>query len=90
MINFINTYSIPCIIVVTSLILIILIMIFISFIYYTKRKFDAIEKYNELMVDKLNSYKENQDQINKNIEDIGASSKKIKNLILKIIGHINK
>lgn len=90
MINFINAYSIPCIIIVTSLILIILVMIFISFIYYTKRKFDAIEKYNELMVDKLNSYKENQDKINKNIEDIGISSKKIKNLILKIIGHINK
>lgn len=63
------------------------LVFFISFVYYTKRKFDSIDKYNKLVVDKLNSYKENQDQINKNIEKTGISSKKI---ISKIIKYINK
>lgn len=89
MINFINTHSILCIIISTSLIFIILVMLFISFMYYTKRKFDAIEKYNKLMVDKLNSYKENKNQIIKNIEDAGISSKIVQKIFLHIIKFIN-
>lgn len=78
------------IIVALLLVLLISIMIFISFIYHTKRKFDSIEKYNKLVVHKLNSYKENQDQINKNMKDIGASSEKTVKIIFKIIDYINK
>ena len=63
-----------CVIVISSLILIIVIIVTKEIRYHTKRKFDSIEEYNKLVVDKLNSYKENQEQYNKNIDDINIKN----------------
>lgn len=59
-------------------IVIIILLIVIAVIYSKKRKYDSIDKYNELVADKLNTYKENQEQYNKNMEDSGIESKKDK------------
>lgn len=52
------------------------IMTFILIRYYIKRKFDSIDKYNELVSNKpnINTYKDNQNQFKKNIEDSGIST----------------
>lgn len=84
------TFLIIVITLLFILLLISMIMLFISYIYHTKRKFDSIEKYNKLVADKLKTYKENQDQISKNIEDTGASAEKTVKRILKIFEYINK
>lgn len=53
--------------------------------YHTKRKFDSINEYNKLVSDKLDSYKENLKQYDKNIEDAGIKNKREKGIIAKII-----
>lgn len=66
------------------LIFLVLLLISIVVMYYIKRKFDSIDKYNDKVVDKLKTYKENQIQYKQNLKDIGLSNKEIK-IIEKII-----
>ena len=70
-------------------ILIIAILGFVAFMYYIKRKFDSIDEYNKLVSDKLNSYKENQKQYNKNQTDSGIKSKRQKGITSKIVKIVN-
>lgn len=60
-------------------------LLFVALMYYIKRKFDSIDKYNENLADKLNSYKENKEQYNKNMKAIGVKSQNTKNFISNII-----
>lgn len=71
---------------------ILAILIFIAIMYYIKRKFDAIDKYNDKISDKLKTYKENQTQYEENLKDIGLSDKEIKifSKILKFLYYRNK
>lgn len=73
----IDQYTLICIIVVV-------IMIFISFLYYTKRKFDSINEYNKIVSDKLETYKENVNTFNQNLKDSGIKSKERKQIIQMI------
>lgn len=61
------------------------VLLFVALMYYIKRKFDSIDKYNENLADELNSYKENKEQYNKNMEVTGAKSQNTKNFISNII-----
>ncbi|MCH5344493.1 MAG: hypothetical protein J1E64_10665 [Acetatifactor sp.] len=72
---------------VNTLIAIIVISItfLVLFKYYIKRKYDSINEYNKLVADKLSTYKENQEQYKKNLEDLGIESKKQEKKIFKII-----
>lgn len=74
-----------CVIVISSLILIIVTIVAREIRYHTKRKFDSIEEYNKLVVDKLNSYKENQKQYYKNVDDINIKNNNNDGIITKII-----
>ncbi|MCM1232999.1 MAG: hypothetical protein NC489_22980 [Ruminococcus flavefaciens] len=71
--------------IISIIILLISIMIFISFIYYTKRKFDSINQYNKIVLNKLNSYKKNQKEYKKNIKNSGIKNEYVKNFILNVI-----
>lgn len=62
-----------------------IVLLFIAFIYYTKRKFDSINEYNKLVSDELNSYKENRKQYDKNLEESGIKTEKENGIIYKII-----
>ncbi len=77
------------IIAIATLFLIIAIIFFVAFIYHTKRKFDSINEYNKLVLDKLNSYKENQGQYKNNLEESGIKIKKEKGIISKMNKIIN-
>ena len=66
-------------------ILTLIVLLFIAFIYYTKRKFNSINEYNKLVSDELNSYKENRKQYDKNLEESGIKTEKENGIIYKII-----
>ena len=66
-------------------ILMIVVILCSSFLYYTKRRFDSIDKYNKLVSDKLNTYKENQEQYNENLSDLGIKAENKINFLAKII-----
>jgi len=69
-----------------------IVLSFIVIMYYIKRKFDSIDKYNEKILDKLKTYKENQIQYKRRIKDICLSNEEIKifNKILKFLSNRNK
>lgn len=71
---------------------ILIILVFIAIMYYIKRKYDAIDKYNDKVSDKLRTYKESQIQYKKNLKDIGLSDKEIKKIskILKFLNNKNE
>lgn len=71
---------------------VLIILIFIAIMYYIKRKYDSIDKYNDKVSDKLKTYKENQTQYKENLKDIGLSDKEIKTIskILKFLNNKNK
>ena len=61
------------------------IMTFILAMYYIKRKFDTISEYIKLVAEKLETYKENQKQYKKVLDDLDLSTKDQNNFISKII-----
>lgn len=69
-----------------------IVLLFIIVMYYIKRKYDSIDKYNDKISDKLKTYKESQTQYKENLKDIGLSDKEIKNIskILKFLNNKNK
>lgn len=71
---------------------ILIILIFIAIMYYIKRKYDSIDKYNDKVSDKFKTYKENQTQYQENLKDIGLSDKEIKTIskILKFLKNKNR
>lgn len=71
---------------------ILIILMFIVIMYYIKRKYDSIDKYNDKVSDKLKTYKESQTQYKENLKDIGLSDKEIKTIskILKFLNNKNK
>lgn len=66
-------------------IVVIILLIVIAVIYSIKRKYDSINEYNKLVVNKLNTYKENQEKYNKNLKDSGVESKNKQKLFSRII-----
>ena len=71
---------------------ILVILIFIASMYYIKRKFDAIDKYNDKISDKLKTYKESQSGYMENLKEIGLSDKEIEvfDTIFKSLNSRNK
>lgn len=67
---------------------VLIVLIFIAIMYYIKRKYDSIDKYNDKISDKLKTYKEIQAQYKENLKDIGLSNKEIK-IISKILRFLN-
>lgn len=67
---------------------VLIILIFIAIMYYIKRKYDTIDKYNDKVSDKLKTYKESQAQYKENLKDIGLSDKEMK-VIKKILKFLN-
>lgn len=61
------------------------LLLFIAFIYYTKRKYDSIDEYNRHVSNKSNSYKDNKKHYEKNLEDSGVKSHNTKKNILNFI-----
>lgn len=86
----ITKYTFFGIILLSLLIFLLGIMIFVAFIYHTKRKFDSILEYNKLISTKNNSYKQNKNKYYKNLKDSGIISKNEMKVILKIAKIINK
>ena len=72
------------IVIIVALIVIIVALIVIAIMYFIKRKYDSISEYNKIVADKLNTYKENQDQLSKNLKDSGVESKNKQKIISKI------
>lgn len=74
------------------IICVLIILIFIAIMYYIKRKYDSIDKYNDKVSDKLKTYKESQAQYKENLKDIGLSDKEMKVIkkILKFLNNRNK
>ena len=60
--------------------------------YYIKRKFDAIDKYNDKISDKLKTDKESQSGYMENLKEIGLSDKEIEvfDTIFKSLNSRNK
>lgn len=76
--------------IVITAILLIALMAFISFIYHTKRKFNSIDKYNELVAEKMKTYKSIQKQYNKNLYDSGIKLKKNDKIVAKFFKTVIK
>lgn len=56
--------------------------------YYITRKFDSIDKYNSMVGNQFQTYKESQTQYDKNVEDIGLSNNHFK--VLRIFKKLNE
>lgn len=66
-------------------VLFVTLLCFVAFMYYTKRKYDSIDRYYNLNTNKSNSYRDKKGEYEKNLEDLGVKSHNIKKLILNVV-----
>lgn len=82
----ISNISLIVIVIILSLLLFLIsIMMFISFIYHTKRKYDSINQYSKLISDKILSYEEMRSKYEKNFYSSGIKSQNKDDIVLKLI-----
>lgn len=77
------------IIIALILVLLIAVTISLSFIYYTKRKYDTINEYYKHHSKKGDTYKKAKKKLNKDLGDLGLVNRKFLKTIKKMIHFYN-
>lgn len=63
----------------------VVIVIVLGFVYYTKRKFDSIDKFYEYHSKEVDTYKKLKKKMKNDIQDLGIEDKKVIKITKKLI-----
>ena len=81
----IDRNTLICVAIIAFVVLIAFVFIFIAYMCHDKRRFDSINEYNKLALDKTKTYNESLEGYNQNIEESGVKTDK-KMKFNKILG----